>query len=118
PTLPATFFARLGTVYEKRADQLEKISQTAKPTEQIKGQQEVRDFRAQGGDAYVAYSRALTLTDDKGYGEALWHGIDLYDRAGDLRRTISALKVFVTERPEDLLAADALLRLGRAYQAT
>lgn len=117
PKLPPNFFARLGAVYEKRADQLEKISLTAKAAEQIKGLQDVRDLRGKAGDAFVAYSRALTLTDDKGYGEALWHGIDLFDRAGDLRRTASALKLFVTERPEDLLAADALLRLGQAYQA-
>lgn len=117
PKLPAGFFARLGTVYERRADQLDKIAQAAKAADQVKGQQEARDLRAKAGDAYVGYSRALTLADDKGYGEALWHGIDLYDRSGDLRRTISALKVFVAERPEDLLAADALLRLGRAYQA-
>ena len=38
-------------------------------------------MRTHAGDAYVAYSQKLTLTDDKGYGEAMWHGIDLYDRA-------------------------------------
>ena len=40
-----------------------------------------RPFRTKAGDAYVAYSRALTLADDKGYGDALWKGIELYDRA-------------------------------------
>src|SRR5207302_54283 len=79
--------------------------------------QQASDLRAKAGDAFIAYSRALTLTDDKGYGEALWHGIDLYDQAGDLRRATSAMRVFVNERPEDALAPDALLRLGRAYQA-
>ena len=74
-------------------------------------------MRANAGDSFVAASRALTLTDDKAYGEWLWHGIDLYDRAGDLKRAISALKLFANERPTDPLAPDALLRLGRAYQA-
>src|SRR2546430_2213033 len=32
-------------------------------------------------------------------------------------RRSAALKVFIAERPEDSLAADAMLRLGRAYQA-
>lgn len=117
PTLPPTFFARLGNVYEKRADQVEKTSATAKLADQIKMLQQARDYRANAGDAYVAYSRTLTLADDKEYGYGLWHGIDLYDRAGDLRRAISALKLFVTERPQDSLAPEALLRLGRAYQA-
>ena len=117
PQLPSTFFARLGNVYEKRAEQMEKISATAKLADQIRMLQQTRDYRANAGDAYVAYSRALTLADDKGYGDGLWHGIDLYDRAGDLRRAISALKLFVTERPQDSLTPEALLRLGRAYQA-
>ena len=117
PKLPAGFFARLGTVYEKRAEQLEKIALAAKPAEQVQVQQQARDLRAKAGDAFIAYSRALTLTDDKAYGDALWHGIDLYDHAGDLRRAATALKMFVDERPEDPLAPDALLRLGRAYQA-
>jgi len=55
--------------------------------------------------------RALTLSSDKGYADALWHGIDLYDLAGDLRRTTAALKMFIYERPNDPLAPDALLRL-------
>jgi tetratricopeptide (TPR) repeat protein len=117
PDVPPTFLARLGNVYEKRGDQVEKTSLAAKSAEQLRLQQQARDLRAKAGDAYIAYSRALTIADDKAYGEALWHGIDLYDRAADLRRMTSALKVFIAERPEDPLAPDALLRLGRAYQA-
>ena len=94
--LPASFYARLGSVYEKRAEQIEgNLPDSIAPAEKIKREQQVRDFRAKAGDAYIAYSRALTLTDDKGYGEALWQGIDLYDRAGDLQRMISALELFV-----------------------
>ncbi|HEU4752727.1 MAG TPA: tetratricopeptide repeat protein, partial [Armatimonadota bacterium] len=84
----------------------------------IKREQQVRDLRAKAGDAYIAYSRALTLSDDKGYGDALWRGVELYDRAGDLQRMISALELFAAERPEDPLTPDALLRLGKAYQAS
>ena len=117
PEVPSSFFSRLGNVYEKRGDQVEKSIAAAKSVDQIKFTQQARDLHANAGDAYVAYGRAQTLTDDKSYGDALWHGIDLYDRAGDLRRAVSALKVFVSERPNDPLAPDALLRLGRAYQA-
>jgi tetratricopeptide (TPR) repeat protein len=115
--VPPQFFARLSNVYEKRAEQLEKISSTAKPTEQLRLQQESSDLDAKAGDASIAYSRALTLVDDKGYADALWHGIDLYDHVGELRRAASALQVFISERPEDPMAPDALLHLGRTYQA-
>jgi tetratricopeptide (TPR) repeat protein len=116
PDPSAGFYARLGEVYERRADQLEQSSGGSE-ADQIRRAQEVRDQRAKAGDAYVADSRALTMTDDKGYGDALWHGIDLYDASGDMQRVISALELFVAERPQDKLAPDALLRLGRAYQA-
>jgi tetratricopeptide (TPR) repeat protein len=116
--LPPSFYARLGSVYERRAEQVERnLPDSIAAAEKIKREQQVRDFRAKAGDAYVAYSRALTLTDDKGYGDAMWRGVDLYDRAGDLQRMISALELFAAERPEDSLTPDALLRLGRAYQA-
>ncbi len=81
------------------------------------GGKQVRDLRTRAGDAYIAYSRALTLADDKGYGEALWKGVDLYDRAANIQCVISALELFVAERPDDSLAPAALLRLGRTYQA-
>jgi tetratricopeptide (TPR) repeat protein len=114
--LPADFFARLGEAYENRAGQLDEAKPIG-PAEQARQAQEIRDFRVRAGDAYVAESRALTLVDDKGYGDALWHGIDLYDAAGDMQRVIAALEIFAAERPSDKLAPDALLRLGRAYQA-
>jgi tetratricopeptide (TPR) repeat protein len=117
-TLPATFYARLGGIYERRADQVEKnLPDSIADAEKIKREQQIRDFRSKAGDALVTYSRALTLTDDKGYADALWKGVELYDRAGDLQRMISALELFAAERPEDSLTPDALLRLGKAYQA-
>jgi tetratricopeptide (TPR) repeat protein len=114
---PASFFGRLATVYENRAEQIERSLSDLSAAEQIRRVQQVRELRTRAGDAYVGYSRALTLVDDKGYGEAMWKGIDLYDRAADTQQVISALELFVAERPEDPLAPDALLRLGRAYQA-
>jgi tetratricopeptide (TPR) repeat protein len=123
--LPASFYLRLGDLYEKRADQIEKsITDPAvlavKPVpaaEVARFTQVVRDLRAKAGDGFVAYARAEILTDDTVYGEALWHGIDLYDKSGDLPRLIGALEIFAAERPTDKLAPDALLRLGTAYQA-
>jgi tetratricopeptide (TPR) repeat protein len=117
PDPPAGFYGRLAEVFERRADQVEQTLPDVGPSERIKRQQQVRSMRTRAGDAYVAYSRALTLSDDKGYGDALWKGVELYDRAGDLQRMISALELFAAERPEDSLTPDALLRLGRAYQA-
>jgi tetratricopeptide (TPR) repeat protein len=83
----------------------------------VKRLAQVREIRTRAGDAYVAYSRALTLTDDKGYGDAMWKGVGLYELAGNTQSVISSLELFVAERPDDSLAPDALLRLGRAYQA-
>lgn len=117
PAPSAGFFARLAGVYEKRADQLEQSIADAPPAEKIRREQMVRDFRTKAGDSYIANSRQLTLSDDKAYGDALWRGIDLYDRAGNMQCVISALELFVTERPSDPQTPDALLRLGRTYQA-
>ncbi|MDB5301575.1 MAG: tetratricopeptide repeat protein, partial [Phycisphaerales bacterium] len=118
PEPEADFFARLANVFEKRADQVEKtLASAGNEAEKLKRDQQVHKLRTQAGDAYIAYSRALTLNDDAGHGEAMWKGVDLYDRAGAIPQAISALELFVAERPDDGLAPDALLRLGRAYQA-
>ncbi|CAN5580632.1 hypothetical protein BH10PLA1_BH10PLA1_16990 [soil metagenome] len=117
PDPPGSFFARLGAVYEKRADQVERSMNSASAADKIRDEQQVRDCRTKAGDSFVAYSRALTLADDHGYGDALWHGIEMYDKASNLQSVITAMELFVAERPEDPLAPDALLRLGRSYQA-
>ena len=117
PKPPAEFFLRLGQIYEKRAAQVEVAGADLTDPERQRRAQQVRDLRSKAGDAYVAYSRGLVLLDDKGYGQALWHGIGHYDAAGDLNRAIVALDTFVTERPQDPLTPDALLKLGQAYQA-
>ncbi|MDB5334048.1 MAG: hypothetical protein JWP03_5199 [Phycisphaerales bacterium] len=118
PEPEADFYVRLANVYEKRADQVEKTVIAANnAADKLKREQQVRKLRTQAGDAYIAYSRALTLNDDTGHGDALWKGVDLYDRAGAIPQAISALELFAAERPDDGQTPDALLRLGRAYQA-
>jgi tetratricopeptide (TPR) repeat protein len=112
------FYTRLGSVFEKRADQVEKtLPESPDAAARILRTRQVRDLRTKAGDAYVAFSRSVTLDDDKAHGDALWKGVDLYDRAGNLQHAISALELFVAERPNDGSAPEALLRLGRAYQA-
>ncbi len=116
PDPPGSFFARLGGIYERRADQIERTP-AANAADKIRRETQIRDFRTKAGDSFIAFSRALTVNDDRGYGEALWHGIEMYDRAANLQAVISAMELFVAERPDDALAPDALLRLGRSYQA-
>lgn len=111
------FFARLADLYERNADKIERSSQIAPPADRIRKQQQAREALVRAADAYIAYSRAQTIIDDKSHGAAMWRGIELYDRAGNTPAVISTLELFVAERPEDPLAPDALLRLGRAYQA-
>lgn len=117
PNPPAEFFNRLAQVYERRADQVQKAGDDVTAAEKIRRGKQARDFLTKAGDSYIAYSRALTLADDRGYGDALWKGVDLYDRAANIQCVMSALELFVAERPDDALAPEALLRLGRAYQA-
>ena len=117
PNPPATFFGRLSQVYEQRANQLERIVDGSNAADKVRRGKEIRDLLTKAGDSSIAYSRALTLTDDKTYGDSLWRGIDLYDRAANLSSVVSALELFVAERPDDSLAPEALLRLGRAYEA-
>lgn len=112
------FYARLASVYERRAEQVEQtLPQSSSAGEKIRRGSQVRDLRTKAGDAYVAYSRSVTLEHDEAHGEALWKGVDLYDRAGNLQNAISALELFVAERPNDGTAPEALLRLGKSYQA-
>lgn len=118
PTGP--FFARLATVFEKRAEQIEgSIESAPNPDEKFRRQQQTRDLRTRAGDAYIAYAKAVSGTsdEDRAYGDAVWKAVDLYDQSGSLPLSIAALELFVGDRPDDGQAPDALLRLGRAYQA-
>jgi tetratricopeptide (TPR) repeat protein len=114
---PPAFFGRLGRLYERRADQIENELKNSSPSERSKQEQKVREARGKAGDAYLAYSRAMTLKDDQGMGQALWKSIELYDRAGEVHRVISTLQLFIDQRPADSQAPEAMLRLGQAYQA-
>ncbi len=111
------FFARLAGLYENRAEQLEASALQATGAEKIRLQQQVRDYRSKAGEGFIAYSQKLIPGDDKQYGESLWRGIELYERAGNMQALIASLEMFVAERPEDSLAPDAMLRLGRALQS-
>jgi tetratricopeptide (TPR) repeat protein len=112
------FYSRLASVFERRADEVEKsLPEAPNAAEKIRRAQQVREMRTKAGDAYVAYSRSVTLDNDKAHGEALWKGVELYDRASNLQHAISALELFIAERPTDGATPDALLRLGQAYQA-
>ena len=118
PRPPADFFERLAAVYEKLSDEVDRTVEDApNAVEKISRQQQVRKFRTLAADAYISYSRSLTVSDDKAHADAMWKGVDLYDRAGNLPMVTSALELFAAERPEDGQTPDALLRLGRAYQA-
>jgi tetratricopeptide (TPR) repeat protein len=117
PSPPPSFFGRLSEVYEQRANQLEHGMDVTNTADKVRRGKMVRDMLTKAGDAAIAYSRALTLIDDKTYGDSLWRGIDLYDRAANLPSAASALELFVAERPDDSLSPSALLRLGQAYQA-
>jgi tetratricopeptide (TPR) repeat protein len=117
PNPPPGFFNRLCGVYEQRANQLQRQVDGSSLADKVRRSKEIRDLLTKAGDAAIAYSRGLTLTDDKTYGDSLWRGIDLYDRAANLSAASSALELFVAERPGDPLAPAALLRLGQAYQA-
>jgi len=114
----AGFFARLADVYERRAAQLTQQIALAPAAERIRKEQLHRESTIKAADSYIAYSRAQTLIDDKNYGAAMWKGIELYDRAGDTPAVIATLDLFIAERPDDPLAPDAVLRLGRAFQAS
>jgi tetratricopeptide (TPR) repeat protein len=117
PSPPPGFYEQLGVANEKRAGQVEATIADANPTDQIRRRQQVTEFRNKAGDAYIQYSQQLSILDDHGYADAFWRGVDLYDQASNLPAAISALELFVAERPSDRLAPDALLRLGRTYQA-
>jgi tetratricopeptide (TPR) repeat protein len=117
PDPSAPFFSRAGSVYEKRAEQIERSIPGSAPADRIRKEQQWRSALIRAGDAFLAHSNKLTVVDDKGYVQSLWRSIDLYERASAVANVVSSLELFVAERPDDPLAPDALLRLGRAYQS-
>jgi tetratricopeptide (TPR) repeat protein len=115
--LTAGYFARLGSALERRGDLLAARVDRAPEPDRPGLDKLARNTWVKAGHAFVAYSRRLTLEDDEGYGQALWTGIGLYEKAGDLQELIAALTLFSEERPNDPISPDALLRLGMAHLA-
>ncbi len=111
----ADFFSRLARLYEMRAAQL--LSALADARDKADAERKLREVRSRAGDAFMAWARAMVLSSDRAYGQAMWKAIEMYDQAGDLPRVIAALETFVGERPEDAQTADAYLRLGQSYHA-
>ena len=114
---PAGFFARLAESHERRAQQIEQSIADASPAEKLRREQLYRSACGQAADAHLAYSRALHAASDKAYGEAMWKGLTLYERAGNPQAIAAALELFVSEKAADPLAPEALLRLARTYES-
>jgi tetratricopeptide (TPR) repeat protein len=116
----AMFWGRLSVMYEKRAAQVASGAgsvETATP-EQDKVLSLSRQLRSRAAEAALTQARCLTLSDNEGYGAALWRAIDLYDKADAPQSAIALMELFARERPSDELAPECLLRLGRTYMAT
>jgi tetratricopeptide (TPR) repeat protein len=117
PTPAAGFHLRLAEALEKRGEQIaQSIADAATPAEKLRREQLVRESLGKAADAQLAYSRALLASNDKGYGEAMWKGMSLYERANDRQAIVAALELFVTEKAADPLVPEAFLRLGRTYE--
>jgi tetratricopeptide (TPR) repeat protein len=117
PKPETPFFARLANVLERRAKRYAEEAERATGADKVKLAQNFRDAMTRAGAAYIAVAQRSTLADDTTYAESLWKGVDCFDRAGDAPASVNALELFIAERPDDPLAPDALLRLGRTYQA-
>jgi tetratricopeptide (TPR) repeat protein len=118
PKPPSVFYARLGAVLEKRAEQLADAARSeADSAAKLKLQQESSALLTRAGRSFIKYSEQLTLLSDADYADNLWRGIDLFDRAGNSLESTGALELFIAERPSDPQTPDALLRLGRAYDS-
>ena len=112
----ADYFDRLAHVLEAQGNAEHAEAESADPPARDELLAAARQGWTRAGDARLAQSRALAM-DDAGHGDALWQGVNLYERAGDRGRTIAALERFAQERPSDPVAPDALLRLGQTYAA-
>lgn len=99
-------FGRLAKLCEMRAAQLDAA-----------GEPGASAMRTRAGDALQAMAGQIVLTDDAGRASALWRATQFYEQAGDSARMIRSLRAFADERPDDPRSSEALLRLGRAYQA-
>ncbi len=77
---------------------------------------EVRYLFLEAGEAFQELAR-INLLNEARSAEATWRSADMFDEAGETRRTIAVLERFARERPENELVPRVLLRLGQAWQA-
>ena len=96
---PASLERRAPTRWSRRSSAATTpADETAKSRHQVP-----ENSSAHAGDSFIALSRGLTLADDRGQGEAMWKGVNLYDRAGAMPQSIVAMETFVAEQwlPDD-----------------
>jgi tetratricopeptide (TPR) repeat protein len=119
PDLQPEFFGRLAGLLQRRAVQVEAtVAAAATPEEKTKRHNQAIKLRIQAGASYMALAQGLTLTEDRGQAEAILKAVDLFDGAGASAQAISALELYIAQRPSDGQTPDAILRLGRFYQST
>jgi tetratricopeptide (TPR) repeat protein len=78
--------------------------------------QAARKYLNESAEHYLRLTK-LAVLDAPAMMEATWKAADAYDRAGERSKTIEVLETFVDEHGESTQVPEALLQLGRAYQA-
>ncbi len=71
---PADFYARLASVSEKRAEQVEQSAADANGSERVRRLQPAREFRLESADAWLNNSRSLATAGDKKIDRGLLEG--------------------------------------------
>lgn len=107
---------RLGLCLEALSEQIEGRAADAGEQERPALQMEAAELKKQAAQIYLARSRQLADAGEPAYSAAFWKALDLYESASDVGGAIAALEQFCAERPDDPIAADALLGLGLGYQ--
>ncbi|UCG16756.1 MAG: tetratricopeptide repeat protein [Phycisphaerales bacterium] len=106
--------ANLARSVQAEARSLEESEETALRREAL--HEEARRLLLSAGDAFVRLARINTLN-ERLSSAAAWRAADLFDEGGARGRTIALLREFVRERPEDVLAPRAWVRLGQSLHS-
>jgi len=77
---------------------------------------DVRYLFLEAGETFQELARVNSLNESRA-AEATWRAADMFDEAGDTRRTIAVLEQFARERSQNERLPRVLLRLGQARQA-